>query len=138
MQKINPEEVPEYQEELSPAEEQEILEALTDSGYPRKPEAGGLLGFFNKILKLDDTTKVSNLDERELEAVRILQSAAEYAEEMDLKKVAEYLRKKAEIILSSADSKEGFLIEMAATQKKHLYTESKTGGKKKGWNLKKG
>jgi len=79
MQKINPEEVPEYQEELSPAEEQEILEALTDSGYPRKPEAGGLLGFFNKILKLDDTTKVSNLDERELEAVRILQSAAEYA-----------------------------------------------------------
>jgi len=116
--------------DLTPEEIQELSEAIGGSpSYPTEREKESL---FARIIKTKDTTKVSNLNDEELFAVRQIQSAALYAKEMGLEKVAKYIEKEGEILLGTADSKEGFLIKMAITQKKELESKSKnmTGGKK--------
>ncbi len=122
--------------ELTPNEEVELLNYLGGS-YPKPSEKTGIVDFFYKIFQAKDTTKASNLSEFELGAVRIFQRTANYANELDLDKVSDYITKMAEIVLATALSKEGFFVEKAVTTKKQLYTESKqTGGKKKGWRKK--
>ncbi len=121
------------EEQLTPEEEQELTQLL--GGYPRKSEKEGVFAFLKRVLTTKDTSKVSNLDAQEIYSVRILQSTALYTDEMGLDKVSEYIGKEAEIILGTADSKEGFLIKAAITQKRELETRSKIGGKK-GWNKK--
>jgi hypothetical protein len=126
---------------LSQDEEQELLEYLGngETSFPKMQESNTIVGFFNKIFKTKDTTKGSNLNEFELEAVRIIQRTSNYARLNDLDEVSEYLVKYGEIILATALSKDGFFIESAVTSKKQLSTESKVinQGGKKGWGWKK-
>jgi hypothetical protein len=109
-------------------------------GYPKPKEKAGIWTFFNKILKLKDSTKTGYLDEEELRVVRLLQMTANYANTWELPVVNDYLIKDNEIILASSDSKIGFLIQSAVTQRKQLETrnrsKSKSGGVK-GWFKKK-
>lgn len=123
-------EIPE--ENITPAEEQELLNALT-GGYPQQREKEGMYAFFNKILRATkrELSKVANLDERELEATRILLNTAEYAKEMGLDKVSDYILDKADTILGTSNSKAGFLIGAAVTQRRELSTRQQTGEGKK-------
>ncbi|UCD20532.1 MAG: hypothetical protein JSW08_02005 [archaeon] len=110
--------------------DEEILEAL-QKGYPSPTEKTGIYQFFNKIIKSEDTTKVAYLDEEELRVIRTLQDASLYAKGWKLDLVNDFLKKKAEILLATSDSKNGFLIQSAITQKKNIETKSKSGGGKK-------
>jgi hypothetical protein len=121
--------------ELTP-EELEQLEAL-GLGYPKNQDKPGLYAFFDKILKTEDTTKVGNLDKEELASVRYLRDAALFCNVFELDEVEKYLKAKSEITLASSDSKFGFLINTAVTQKKQVDSghRAKAGGN--GWFKKK-
>ena len=115
--------------DLSPEEEEQLRAAL---GYPKVEEKTGLFQFFNEVLKSKDTSKVSNLDDNELSAVRILKDTASYAEIMGVKGVGGFFSGEAETILATADSHKGFLIKAVGTQRR----ESRVRGEKlpkKGW-----
>lgn len=122
------------EEELSPEEMEELNKYL--SNIPQKDEKTGIFHFFNKILKLGDTSKGSYLNQDELHSVRTYQSAALYANEMNLNLVADYLKKEGEVILATSLGKDGFLIKQVVTQKKELTAKS-TSEKKKKWLQKK-
>lgn len=104
------------------------LEDLEDMGlgYPKPKEKEGIYSFLNKVLKTPDTTKVGNLDEEELRVTRLLQSTALYSEAWDLPEVDSYLKKEAEIMLASSDSKNGFLVSAAITSKKQIERKNKS------------
>lgn len=123
------------EEELTPEEEQELMEYMGGS-YPKKAEREGIFAFLNKVLSTKDTSKVSNIDDQELFSVRTLQNISCFADEMGLPDVAKFIRERAEITLATADSKKGFLIDRAITHKREMQTKLNEGGKKK-WGLKK-
>jgi len=113
-------------------EEEDQLEAL-GYGYPRPQEKEGIFAFFNKVLRAKDSSKVANLSEEELMGVRRLQSLSSYCSVMQMLKVTDYIKNEAEIVLATSDSKIGFLINAAITQKKQYETKQKQGGKKRRW-----
>jgi hypothetical protein len=118
------------EEELTPEEMEELNKYL--SNVPMREEKTGILHFFNKILKLKDTSKGSYLNENELFAIRTYKSAALYANQMNLKLIGDYLDKEAEIIAATSLGKDGFLIKQVVTQKKEL-TAKTASEKKKKW-----
>jgi hypothetical protein len=106
------------EDELSPEEILELQKAL--QGVPQAEEKTHIIAFLKEILRTSDTTKVSNLDKEEVASVRILQDTAQYCRAMGLKDVENYINKKAEIVLATADSKEGFLPKLAVTSQKSI------------------
>lgn len=123
------------EDELTPEEEQELMEYV-GGGYPKKSEREGIFAFLNKVLSTKDTSKVSNLDDQEVFSVRIQQNIADFASEMGLPVVSDFIKRRAEITLATADSKRGFLIDRAITQKREMQSKLGEGGKKK-WGMKK-
>jgi hypothetical protein len=122
------------EEDLTPDELEELRQALGENA-PQRAEGAGIYNFFNKVLERQDSIKVSNLDEKETPSVRVLRSTSNYADIMGLKLISEYLDKEAEVVLGSALSKSGFLINAAITTKKESKLRTKSGEAKKGWNL---
>ena len=122
------------EQDLSPDEMQELQEYI-GANAPTREENAGIFNFFNKILKTSDTIKVSNLDVQELPSVRMLRSTSNYADIMGLTLVSQFLSEEAEVILGSALSKQGFLIERAITSKKENKIRTRTGEAGKGWTL---
>lgn len=117
------------EDELTP-EELEELDKL-GLGYPKQGDKGNLFEFFNKVLKAEDSIKVANLDTEELDSVRFLRNASLFSNVFDLEMVSEYFKDKAEVVLASSDSKKGFLINTAVTQKRQVGGDHKnksTGG----------
>lgn len=100
-------------DKLSEEELQALHQFMNSSGYDK-----GVWSFFNQVLASGNTVKVSNLNMVELEQVRTLLSAAQYADLMGLNLVESFFRTQAEIITSSSDSKDGFLIRSAITMRK--------------------
>lgn len=121
--------------ELTQEEEQELMEALGNRyDMPKNPEKEGVFAFLNKVFKTKNTSKVSNLTEEELFAVRNLQKGGIYAREMGMDLVSDYLMKESEVLLSTANSRQGFLVQAAITSKRQLESQTKiAGGNKKGW-----
>lgn len=133
-------EVPEYsddQEDISQLSEDELRE-LAESIMPDEQgitaptpkEKQDIMNFFNNVLNRDDTTKVSNLSDEELKAVRYMQRAALYSLEVDYDLIARYIKKRAEIILAtglSGKTKGGFFLQVVNTTKKMLETKSQVG-----------
>ena len=111
------------EEELTPLELEELQKLM--GNFPTPAEKFGIFHFFNQVLKREDSIKVSNLDKQEIASVRGLRSIALFADIMGLDKVNTYIKDEAEVILGSALSKKGFLIEKAITQKKELSSGSK-------------
>ncbi len=122
------------EEDLSPEEQAELQKYL--SNIPQKEEKLGVFSFFDKVFKAKDTSKGSYLDKDELYSIRTYQSAALYAEEMNLKLVGNYLKKEAEIIAATSLGKDGFLIKSIITQKREI-TAKAVSEKKKKWLAKK-
>lgn len=106
---------------------------------PKMKEKQDIMAFFNNVLERNDTTKVSNLSDEELQAVRLMQRAALYSLTVEYIIVAKYIKKRAEILLASGLSgkeKGGFFLKIINTQKKMLESLTKRGtseGSKKGW-----
>lgn len=93
-------------------------------GAPPMRDKEGIWTFFKKIIGMRDSSKVANLNEEEMNAVRLMQQTSNYADSWTLDAVADYIKKDGEIILATSDSKSGFLVSTAVTSKKHVETKS--------------
>jgi len=123
-------------DELTQQEMEELAELGV--GAPARQDKKDIFAFFNKVVKTDDTLKTSNLDDTELNPVRILRDAAVLSDIMGHNLIKEYFNRKAEVILGSALSKQGFLIDMAVTTKRESTVGTKQNRRENsGWFKKK-
>lgn len=118
---------------LSKEEAEAFVESVQKDNYPKPEEKFGIFQFLNKVLLAKDSSKVSNLDKEELPAVRRLKQGAAYFEVINSNLIKGWLDKEAEIILSTSDSKSGFLIDAAITNKKDVKLGSKKPKEKTPW-----
>jgi len=122
--------MPEEDIKLTPEEEALLKEYFAS---PAGEEKTGLYHFLNKVLEARNTSKVGNLEDNELEAVRRYQAVDNYAMIMGLPRVADFFKTESEIVLATSDSKRGFLITSAITSKRELKTRRGDSKKKFGW-----
>jgi hypothetical protein len=111
------------------ADELAQLEALNDQlgiDYPKEKEKHDVFKFLNDVFKTKDTTQVSNVDTEELRVVRVLKDVSSYAKVWNLNNISEYFKLEGEDVLASADSKDGFLVKTAVTQRKQFETKGKS------------
>jgi len=119
------------------SEELAELEAL-GVGAPPLQEKKDIFSFLNKVVGTVDTIKVSNLDpSTELTPVRVLRDASVLSDMLGHDLISKYFKNKAEVILGSALSKEGFLIDKAITNKRESLIGTKHRRENKGWFTKK-
>lgn len=120
-------------------EELALLGGTVD--YPTEKEKASLLAFFNKILrsKKEELSKVSNLKDSEIIALNELRKGSIFAAAMELDEVAEFFYLEADAYLALADSRNGFLVQTAVTQKRETTSTTKRWeeAKKGFWGLKK-
>lgn len=122
--------------EIFTPEEQAIIQAELQKGMMGLPDEqvkDNVIAFFTKILRAKDTSKVSNLDNNELAAVRTLKELARYCEYLDYDLVSKYVNARSEDILATADSKQGFLAKLAVTSNKSYGIRKGMSRKKGGW-----
>jgi hypothetical protein len=90
--------------------------------YPGAKIKDSIFTFFNNILKLRDSTKVANLDKRELGSLDLSVRNCEYLAKLGLmlhnKSYHDFFMNKAEITLATSMSKKGWLPELVVSQKK--------------------
>ena len=90
--------------------------------YPGAPERDSIFTFFSKVLGLKDSSKVGNLDRRELGmldlSVRNCEYLANLGEQLHNKSYQHFFMNKAEITLATSMSKKGWLPELVVSQKK--------------------
>jgi len=116
-------------DELTPEEQAEIDDYL---GIPKRDEKAGIYQFFNKVLEIPDSSKVSNLNENEMAAVLLLQKMDDYAGTLwGIKPLGQYFSKEGERVLSVADSKNGFLVKQVGTQRREIKSKSESEQPKK-------
>lgn len=132
------------EEELTQLAEAMLPDERANISAPTAKEKQDIMNFFNNVLNRDDTTKVGNLSEEELQSVRLMQRAANYALEVGYALVARYIKKRAEILLAtslSAKTKGGFFLQIVNTTKKLLeattHRDLKKSGGNRGWFSKK-
>ena len=81
-----------------------------------------IFGFFNNVLGLKNSTKVANLDKRELGApdisVRSCENLSKLGELLHNKSYQDYFRSKSEVVLATSMSKKGWLPELVVSQKR--------------------
>lgn len=102
----------------------ENLEGLNlgDSGYgsPSPEKKDNILKLFRDMISSEDSRKIANLSNVELGqpklGVRHYLDIAAYAEAEGLDKVSDYLKAKAEIVLSTSMSKQGWFGNLVVTQ----------------------
>lgn len=135
MEDENPEQEQEiYQQDLEKAEmedNEDLQENLRDqqedmffgNQYPQPIEKESIFSLFKRIIGLKNSTKVSNLDKRELGmldlSVRNCQYLAQLGTLMNDKSFNTFFMDKSEIILATAMSKKGWLPELIVSQKKY-------------------
>jgi len=125
-------------DELSP-EELMALETELERQYPKEDEKQNIFSFFKRVIGMKDTTKTSNLNEEELGfatvPVRTWLELSLYCEKQGLKGLGTYFAEKAHIISDSSLSKDGFLDNLAVTQKREMETKARkfTESQKKNW-----
>lgn len=109
-------------------EQRELWEDQTGANLPggRKPES--LFSLFKDVWRTKDSSKVSNLDGKELGdlgiSVRDCQRIGLLANVFHHKKFAEYFIGTGEITLATASSKKGWFVELFVTSKKAAYRGS--------------
>lgn len=114
---------------------EESAEAMLRSFAEQKETS---FGFFKEVIKKEDSSKISNLDIDELGnpvlPVRSYQELALFCNNIcDEKEFADYFTKKAEIILSTGLSKEGFLLKIVGTQRKEIADVTPKKKENRGW-----
>lgn len=125
-------------EELTRLEQQ--LRDLDDKGSYGSPSPiskDTVFKFFREILQSEDSTKVANLDSKELGnlrlSVRAYKELALYAEAEGWDKIADYFDDKAEIVARTSMSKKGFWSQLFVTQIKKEQKMKEPVEKKKGF-----
>lgn len=107
-------------------------ESKNDYGSPAPIKKDTILKFFREIIHSVDSTKVANVDKLELNRVRTLLKTANYAKVHHLETICHYLEDKAQIILATSMSKQGFLAQLFVTQIKKEQKIDKPTPQKKG------
>ena len=136
-------ELEEQQEDLQDVQ-QEVYENQADdvSNVPTAKRTNDLYALFDKVRRAEDSTKVSNLDPKEIGSpditVRASQKVALIANTFHHKKFAEFYKSQGELVLASALSKKGFFVDLFVTNKR-FSTKSKGSSfnpqDKKKWSL---
>jgi len=136
------------EEDFTPEEEaalKEIMEKEAIDNFPQQEEKENIYNYFKKVISMPSNTKTSNLDKEELGQVKLpvrtLQELALYCDSMGMgnlneqKGFAGYFQKESQIILGTALSKEGFLNQLAVTQKREseVRTKRMSAAQKKNW-----
>jgi len=90
--------------------------------YPEAPHKESIFTFFRHLLGITDSSKVANLDRRELGmldlSVRNSEHLAGLGEMLHNKAYQDYFMRKAEITSATSMSKKGWLPELVVSQKK--------------------
>lgn len=116
-------ELEEQQQDLQDVQ-QEVFESQADdiSNIPTAKKTNDLYSLFDKVRKTPDSTKVANVDIKELGkldiTVRDSQKVALIADTFHHKRFANFYRALGEITLSSSASKKGWFVELFVTNKR--------------------
>ena len=101
---------------------QEGMEEQQFGAYPGQVPRESIFTFFAKVLGLDDSSKVGNLDRRELGMLDLSVRNCEYLGKLGgmlhNKSYNDFFMHKAEITLATSMSKKGWLPELVVSQKK--------------------
>lgn len=131
-EQVTDDEIKKLEEELKEMEEKGNL----SSDSPKSKDKDNQYKFFRDILTLNDTTRVGNLQNMEMGAmklgVRHYQEIATYAKMEGLSKVHDYLMVKSQIVTATSMSKKGFWSELFMTQIKREKKDKPKDEKKKG------
>ena len=105
--------------------QQDVIEQQQDQqfgSYPNAPQRESIFTFFKHILGIKDSSKVANLDRRELGmldlSVRNSEHLAKLGTMLHNKSYNDFFMGKAEITLATSMSKKGWLPELVVSQKK--------------------
>lgn len=109
--------------ELTPEEAAVYMDAPV-----AKEKSPNVFAFFNKILKSTghQLSKVSNLNDSEITSLNALRSGSNFANIHDLDQVAAYFDAEVDAYLALCDSRKGFLITSAITQRKESTAKAGT------------
>ena len=103
--------------------QQEVQEEQQFGSYPSPVPRESIFTFFRHILGIADSSKVANLDKRELGSldlsVRNSEHLAKLGYMLHNKSYGDYFMGKAEITLATSMSKKGWLAELVVSQKKY-------------------
>ena len=101
---------------------QESSDEQQFGSYPGAIPKDSIFTFFNNILGLKDSSKVANLDKRELGSLDLSVRNCEYLARVGFmlhnKAYGDFFMNKAEITLATSMSKKGWLPELVVSQKK--------------------
>jgi hypothetical protein len=120
-------------------EEQQMYEEAMYGGYPQAEEKHNIFTFFKKVILMDDTTRVANVNNEELGLVKIpvrtLLNLSLYCKEVGLSGLGHYFLKESHILTDSSLGREGFVPRLAVTQKREMETRRKdfSEAQKKTW-----
>jgi len=131
-EQITDDEIQKLEEELKELEDK----GTASSDSPKSKDKDNQYKFFRDILTLRDTTRVGNLQNMEMGAmklgVRHYQEIANYAQMEGLHKVYDYLMVKSQIVTATSMSKKGFWSELFMTQIKREKKDKAQDEKKRG------
>lgn len=118
-------------------EEEELAKFLSEfpkqRGYPVPEEKHGVFHFLTEALRTTDSSKVGNIDKEEVAVIRNLKEGSIFFSMLGSSYVASWLQAWSEMILATSDSKGGFMIEAAITQKKDVKLGAKKEKKRSRW-----
>jgi hypothetical protein len=130
-------EYPEYNDEAEDLAEEnvelsnEAQEEYLEDNSPTYSKADDLYSLFWKTINIRDSSKVGNLDLKELGmldiSVRDCQNIAQTARLLGENSFADWIDKQAQIILRTSASKKGWLTELFVTAKRFASKEKRLG-----------
>lgn len=122
-------------EDVKLTEDEKKLLAQYLSDVPMPDEKASIFQIIKEIMHTSDTSKVANLNDPELNTIRILKNIAIFNKLLTNQGIYDYLNEESEVILATSDSKDGFLIQKSVQAERKI--TFKTGQKKSGWFKKK-
>jgi hypothetical protein len=131
---MNPDEIEQDADDIAAENVETNMEAQEDyiednSPTYNKPE--DLYSLFWKTIQIEDSSKVGNLNERELGmldiSVRDCQNIAQTARILKQDAFADWIKEQSQIILRTSSSKKGWLVELFVTAKRFASKEKRMG-----------
>jgi len=109
----------------------EAQEDYAEDNSPTYTKPEDLYSLFFKVLTINDSSKVGNLEKAELGmldiSVRDCQYIADVSERLGHKGFALWMREQAQIILRTSSSKKGWFTELFVTAKRYASKEKRLG-----------
>jgi len=130
---MNPDEIEDPEEQIAQSVENnmEAQEDYAEDNSPSYEKPESLYGLFKETLVMKDSSKLGNLDAKELGmldiSVRDAQHIAQTARELGEKDFAVWMDRQAQIILTTSASKKGWLTELFVTAKRFASKEKRLG-----------